>query len=64
MQYKNLHLGQYGKNQSNMDIFRIGPIPVSPITATLESARPFDNCKEKFREILDLLINNMFFKQI
>jgi len=26
-------LGQYGKNQSNTDILRIGPIPVSPNTA-------------------------------
>ena len=34
-----LSLGQYGKNQSNMDIFRIGPIPVSPITARSESAK-------------------------
>jgi hypothetical protein len=40
-------LGQYGKNQSNMDIFRIGPIPVSPITTRSESARHIDNCKEK-----------------
>ena len=52
-----LSLGQYGKNQSNMDIFRIGPIPVSPITAISESARRFDNRKEKSREILDWLIN-------
>jgi uncharacterized protein (DUF1499 family) len=37
-------LGQYGKNQSNTDIFRIGPIP-------------FDNRKEKSREILHWLIN-------
>jgi hypothetical protein len=44
-------LGQYGKNQSN--IFRIGPIPVNPITARSESARRFDNRKEKSREILD-----------
>ena len=46
-----LALGQYGKNQSNTDIFRIGPIPVSPITARSESARHFDNCKEKSRDI-------------
>ena len=52
-----LSLGQYVKNQSNMDIFRIGPIPVSPITAISESARRFDNRKEKSREILDWLIN-------
>jgi len=26
-----LSLGQYGKKQSNTDIFRIGPILVSPI---------------------------------
>ena len=31
-----LSLGQYGRNQSNTDIFRIGPIPVSPITARSE----------------------------
>jgi hypothetical protein len=37
-------------------IFRIGPIPVSPITTRSESARHFDNCKEKSREILDWLI--------
>jgi hypothetical protein len=47
--YKNFHLGQYGKNQSNTNIFRIGPIPVSPITARSESARRFDNRKEKSR---------------
>jgi hypothetical protein len=52
-----LSLGQYGKNQFNTDIFRIGPIPVSPITAGSESARHFDNWKEKSREILDWLIN-------
>ena len=52
-----LSLGQYGKNQSNTDIFRIGPIPVSPITTRSESARHFDNCKGKSREILDWLIN-------
>ena len=52
-----LSLGQYGKNQSNTDIFRIGPIPVSPITARSECARRFDNRKEKSREILDWLIN-------
>jgi hypothetical protein len=51
---KKLALGQYGKNQSNTDIFRIGPIPV---TARSESARRFDNRKEKSREILDWLIN-------
>ena len=50
-------MGQYGKKQSNTDIFRIGPIPVSPITTRSESARHFDNCKEKSREILDWLIN-------
>ena len=50
-------MGQYGKNQSNTDIFRIGPIPVSPITARSESARRFDNRKEKSRELLDWLIN-------
>jgi hypothetical protein len=36
-------LGQYGKNQFNTDIFRIAPIPVTPITAGSESARHFDN---------------------
>jgi hypothetical protein len=46
-----------GKNQSNTDIFPIGLIPVSPITARSESARHFDICKEKSREILDWLIN-------
>jgi hypothetical protein len=38
-------------------MFRIGPMPVSPITTRSESARHFDNCKEKSREILDWLIN-------
>jgi len=50
-----LSLSQYGKNQSN--IIRIGLIPVSPITTRSESARYFENCKEKSREILDWLIN-------
>ena len=50
-------MGQYGKNQSNTDIFRIGPILVSPITARSESARRFDNCNKKSWEILDWLIN-------
>ena len=48
-----LSLGQYGKSQSNTDIFRICPISVSPITARSESTRPFDNHKEKSREILN-----------
>ena len=52
-----LSLGQYGKNQSNTDIFRIDPIPVSPITARSEPARRFDIRKEKSRKILDWLIN-------
>jgi hypothetical protein len=52
-----LSLGQYGKNQSNTDIFHIGPIPVSPITARSEPARRFDIRKEKSRKILDWLIN-------
>jgi len=52
-----LSLGQYGKNKSNTDIFRIGPIPVSPITARSEPARRFDIRKEKSRKILDWLIN-------
>ena len=37
-------------------MFRVGPIPGSPITARPESARNFDNCKKKSREILDWLI--------
>ena len=48
-----LSLGQYGKNQSNTDMFRIGPILVNPITTRSESTRRFDNRKEKSREILD-----------
>ena len=52
-----LPLGQYGKYQSNTDIFPIGPIPVSPITARSEPARRFDIRKEKSRKILDWLIN-------
>ena len=52
-----LSLGRYDKNQSNTDIFRIVPISVSPITARSESARRFDNRKEKSRKILDWLIN-------
>ena len=55
-------MGQYGKNQSNTDIFRIGPIPVSPITTRSESARHIDNCKEKSQEILDWLINKGIIK--
>jgi hypothetical protein len=50
IQCKNFHW-------TNTDIFRIGPIPDSPIAARSESARRFDNCKEKSREILDWLIN-------
>jgi hypothetical protein len=52
-----LLLGQYGKNQSNTDIYRIGPIPVSPITARSELARRFDIRKEMSRKILDWFIN-------
>jgi hypothetical protein len=52
-----LSLGQYGNNQSNTDIFRIRPIPVSPITARSEPARRFDIRNEKSRKILDWLIN-------
>jgi hypothetical protein len=52
-----LSLGQYGKNQSNTDIFRIGPIPVSLITARSEPARRFDIRKEMSRKILDWFIN-------
>ena len=52
-----LSLGQYGKNQFNTDIFCIGPIAVSPITARSDSSRRFDNHKKKSREILDRLIN-------
>ena len=40
-----------------MDIFRIGPIPVGPITARWEPARRFDIRKEKSRKIFDWLIN-------
>jgi hypothetical protein len=40
-----------------MDIFRIDPIPVSPITARSESTRRFDNRKKKSRVILEWLIN-------
>ena len=50
-------MDQYGKNQSNTDIFRIGPILVSIITTRSDTARYFDNCKEKSEEILDWLIN-------
>jgi hypothetical protein len=59
IQYKKLSLGQYGRNQSNTDFFRIGSIQVIPITATSESTRRFGNCKEKSREILDWLINKV-----
>ena len=52
-----LSLGHYGKKQSNTDNFHIGPIPVNPITTRSESARRFDNRKEKSGEILDWLIN-------
>ena len=52
-----LPLGQYGKNQSNTDIFHIVPITVSSITSRSEPARRFDNRKEKSRELLDWLIN-------
>ena len=52
-----LPLCQYDRNQPNTNIFRIGPIPGSPITARSESARRFDNCKEKSLQILDWLIN-------
>ena len=52
-----LSLGQYDKNQSNTDIFRIGPIPVSPITARSEPVRRFDIRKEKSRKILDCQAN-------
>ena len=41
-------MGQYDKNQSYTDISRIGPIPVR---ARSESARRFDNRKEKSREM-------------
>ena len=58
---KKLSLCQYGKNLSNTDIFRIGPIPASPITARSESSRRFDNRKQKTREILDWSINNGMF---
>jgi hypothetical protein len=48
---------EYDQNQFNTNIFCIGTIPVSPITARSESSRRFDNRKEKSREILDWLIN-------
>ena len=51
MQYRNFHWANTAK------ISPIDPIPVSPITTRPESARHFDNCKEKSREILDWLIN-------
>ena len=56
-QYKNFHLANTEKNQSNTDILCIGPIPVSPITARSESARRFYSRKEKSRVILNWLIN-------
>ena len=36
------------------DIFRIALIPGRPITTRSESARRFDNCKEKSLSILTL----------
>jgi hypothetical protein len=42
---------------ASYNIFRIGPIPFSPITARPEPARRFDIRKEKSRKILDWLIN-------
>ena len=45
------------KQKGYLDIFCIGPIPVSPITAKSEPARRFDIRKEKFGKILDWLIN-------
>ena len=56
IQYKNFHWDNTAKTY-NADIFRIGPIPVSPKTARSESTRRFDNRKEKPLEILDWLIN-------
>ena len=50
-----LSLGQYGKNQSNTDIFHIGPIPGSPITARSESASSFRQLQGKVPR--DWLIN-------
>jgi hypothetical protein len=52
--YNNAALLKY-LYHANTDIFefRIGTIPVSPITARSESAKRFDNRKEKSREILD-----------
>ena len=46
IQYKNFHRANTA-NTYNADIFRIGPIPVSPKTARSESTRRFDNRKEK-----------------
>ena len=57
-------MGQYGKNQSNTNIFRIGPISDSPITTRSESARHFDNCKEKSGDILDWLINKVSLRDV
>jgi hypothetical protein len=47
-----------------MNIFRIGPIPDSPITTRSESARHFDNCKEKSGDILDWLINKVSLRDV
>ena len=47
IQYRNFHWANTAKTY-NADIFRIGPIPV---TARSESARRFDNRKEKSREM-------------
>jgi hypothetical protein len=50
-------IGPIRQKPVQYDIFRIGPIPVSPITTRSESSRHFANCKKKSREILDWLIN-------
>ena len=50
-----LSLGQYGKNQSNMDIFRIGPIPVSPITTRSESPKTFRQMQGKIPRDIGLV---------
>jgi hypothetical protein len=53
-------LGQYGKDQSNTDIFRIGPIPVSPITTRLESARHFRQLQGKITKDIGLKLSLIY----
>jgi hypothetical protein len=49
-----LSLGQYGKNQSNMDIFRIDPIPVSPIT-TCENLTEADDRNQMMKIVCAII---------